>query len=238
MAESVGQNNKMRLHSFKQISSKPDRALLPVKTRITKILAALKQAYPNARCSLNFSNPIELLVATILSAQCLDTLVNKVTAGLFRKYRTASDYAQTKLEALEHDVSRVNFYRNKAKHIQQSCRLLVERFDSKVPRRMEELLQLSGVARKTANVVLANAYGVTAGIVVDTHVLRVSQRLGLTSETDRDKIERELMELIPQVCWIQFAHQMIAHGRSVCTAKTPQCTTCPIGKPFCPSYHT
>ena len=206
--------------------------------RIGKILEALKRMYPDARCSLNFSNPLELLVATILSAQCTDVLVNKVTAELFKKYRSANDYATANPAMLERDVSRVNFYRNKAKSIKAACRLLVERFDGKVPSRMDDLLQLPGVARKTANVVLGNAFGMNAGIVVDTHVMRLSQRMGLTTQTDRDKIEQDLLRLVPQPGWTRFGHRMIAHGRALCTAKAPKCRECPLGPSLCPSYQS
>jgi len=210
--------------------------LAPAIRRMPKILAALERAYPDATCTLNFSNPLELLVATILSAQCTDALVNKVTADLFKKYRTAKDYARVPLVTLEHDISRVNFYRNKTKSIQAACTLIVERFGGKVPNRMEELIQLPGVARKTANVVLGNAFHVHAGIVVDTHVMRLSQRIGLSTQTDRDKIEQDLMRLVPKPRWTRLGHQMIMHGRSVCQAKVPKCAECPIGKSLCPSY--
>jgi len=211
-------------------------SLSPASKRIGKILDALERAYPDAACSLNFSNPLELLVATILSAQCTDALVNKVTADLFKKYRTARDYAEANPVALERDMARVNFYRNKAKSIRLACRTLVERFGGKVPNRMEDLLQLSGVARKTANVVLGNAFHINAGIVVDTHVMRLSQRMGLTTQTDRDKIEQDLMPLVLQPWWTRFGHRMIQHGRAVCTAKAPRCGECPIGKALCPSF--
>ena len=159
---------------------------LPAPKRMGKILEALERAYPDAACSLNFSTPLELLVATILSAQCTDVLVNKVTAELFKTHKSVKDYAAADLAALERDLSRVNFYRNKARCIQRACQTIVERFGGRVPDRMEDLLQLSGVARKTANVVLGNAFRIQAGIVVDTHVMRLSQRLGLTTHTDRD----------------------------------------------------
>jgi endonuclease-3 len=204
--------------------------------RMPTILARLDQAYPDATCSLHYRNPLELLVATILSAQCTDALVNRVTETLFQKYRTAREYATTPLETLERDLSRVNFYRHKARHIREACRILVERFGGKVPSRMEALLELPGVARKTANVVLGNVFHVNAGIVVDTHVMRVSQRLGLTAQRDREKIERDLMSLVPTASWTRFGHQMIAHGRAVCTARAPACARCPLGRTLCPSY--
>ena len=210
--------------------------LPPAPKRISKILDALERAHPDAACSLNYHSPLELLIATILSAQCTDVLVNNVTPELFKKYRTARDYAAADPAGLERDLSRVNFYRNKAKSIQGACRLIEERFGGKVPDRMEDLLELPGVARKTANVVLGNAFRAPAGIVVDTHVMRLSQRLGLTTQRDRDKIEQELLALVPQPRWIRFGHQMILHGRRVCTAKAPTCAVCPLGKALCPSY--
>lgn len=206
--------------------------------RIGKILKALERAHPDAACSLHFTNPLELLVATILSAQCTDVLVNTVTATLFKRYTTATAYATANLAALEHEISRVNFFRNKAKHIKLACQLLVDRFGGEVPPRMEDLLQLPGVARKTANVVLGNAFRVKAGVVVDTHVMRLAQRLGLSAQRDRDKIEQDLMALVPRQRWTRFGHQMIAHGRAICTAKAPRCRECPIGKSLCPSYNS
>ena len=210
--------------------------MLSAEKRIGKILDALERAQPEAACSLNYRSPLELLVATILSAQCTDVLVNKVTESLFKKYRTARDYAAAKPSELEQDLSRVNFYRNKTKSIQGACRLIEERFGGRVPDRMNDLLLLPGVARKTANVVLGNAFRAPAGIVVDTHVMRLSQRLGLTRQQDRDKIEQDLMALVPPPRWTRFGHEMIAHGRSVCTAKAPKCAACPIGRALCPSY--
>ncbi|MBI2094341.1 MAG: endonuclease III [Candidatus Omnitrophica bacterium] len=204
--------------------------------RITKILAALEQAYPDAHCSLKYSNPLELLVATILSAQCTDALVNKVTVDLFKKYQSASDYAQATLEMLQQDISRVNFYRNKASSIQRACKMLIDRFEGQIPQQMEDLLQLPGVARKTANVVLGNAFGCQQGIVVDTHVMRLSLRMGLSAQKDRDKIEQDLMQLVPKANWTRFGHQMITHGRLVCSAKSPKCASCPLGPSLCPSY--
>ena len=212
------------------------RTLPSPRTRIERILQLLARAYPQAHCTLEFRNPLELLVATILSAQCTDVLVNKVTPALFTKYPTAQDYAKAELTELAGDIARVNFYRNKAKSIQLACQAIVERFGGKVPNRMEDLLTLQGVARKTANVVLGNAFGVHAGIVVDTHVMRLSQRLGLSQQTDRDRIEQDLMRLVPQPQWTRFAHLMIAHGRTLCKAPTPLCRECPLGKSLCPSY--
>ncbi len=211
-------------------------AVSPAAKRIQRILKVLEQTYPAATCSLRFTNPMELLVATILSAQCTDVLVNKVTADLFKKYKSVKDYAAADLSTLEYDIARVNFYRNKAKNIKLACQVIIERFNGQVPRRMDELLELPGVARKTANVVLGNAFHVQSGIVVDTHVMRLSQRLGLTSHQNRDKIEQDLLSLVPQSEWTRFGHRMILHGRSICTAKAPRCEICPIGKPLCPSH--
>jgi endonuclease-3 len=206
------------------------------KKRAHKIVSRLKKNYPEARCSLNHASPLELLVATILSAQCTDERVNIVTAELFRKYRVAEDYTRVAQEELEQDVRSTGFFRNKAKAIQGACRMMIERYGGRVPETMEELLELPGVARKTANVVLGNAFGVASGVVVDTHVSRLSQRLGLTTETQPEKIERDLCELIPRTDWIDFSHLLIAHGRAVCKARTPLCAgcllldLCPAGK--------
>lgn len=207
----------------------------PASQRIRKILATLERAYPDASCSLAFRNPLELLVATILSAQCTDVLVNKVTPELFKKYRAARDYARADLAELERDISRVNFYRNKAKNIKAACQMIEERFGGKVPNRMDDLVQLPGVARKTANVVLGNAFDLQEGIVVDTHVMRLSQRMGLSAQIDRDKIEQDLMALVPRAQWTRFGHQMITHGRKVCAASRPLCGQCPLTAALCPS---
>ncbi|HYY95445.1 MAG TPA: endonuclease III [Pyrinomonadaceae bacterium] len=204
------------------------------KKRAGQIVRLLKKEYPQARCSLNYSNPLELLVATILSAQCTDERVNLVTAELFRKYRTAEDYAAAPAAELERDIRSTGFFRNKAKSIQGACRLIAERHGGSVPRSMEELLELPGVARKTANVVLGNAYGVASGVVVDTHVARLSERLGLSSEKTPEKIEQDLTSIVPKSDWIQFPHLLIAHGRKVCKARRPLCGECVLAK-LCPS---
>ncbi len=204
------------------------------KQRAAKIINLLKRAYPDARCSLNHDSPLELLIATILSAQCTDERVNQVTANLFRKYRRAEDYLQVAQTELETDIRSTGFYRNKAKAIQGACRIISETHQGRVPEVMEELLALPGVARKTANVVLGNAYGITSGIVVDTHVTRLSERLGLTAEKQPEKIERDLMSLVPRKEWILFSHLLIAHGRKVCKARTPLCAECIVEK-LCPS---
>ncbi|HYY42048.1 MAG TPA: endonuclease III [Pyrinomonadaceae bacterium] len=202
--------------------------------RTRRIIAHLKRAYPDARCSLNFTSPLELLVATILSAQCTDERVNLVTAELFRKYRGCADYLNVPPAELEQDIRSTGFYRNKAKAIQGACRMILERYDGRVPQTMDELLELPGVARKTANVVLGNAYGIAAGIVVDTHVARVTQRLRLTEQAQPEKIEPDLIALVPQKDWINFPHLLIAHGRATCKARTPLCAQCVIEE-YCPS---
>jgi len=204
------------------------------KERTEKIIKLLKRAYPDARCALNHSNAFELLVATILSAQCTDERVNIVTADLFRKYRKPEDYLKVPATELQQDIRTTGFFRNKTKSIQGACKMLVEEFGGEVPRTMEELLKLPGVARKTANVVLGVAYGIAEGIVVDTHVSRLSHRLGLTKQKDAGKIEMDLMELVPRRDWILFAHLLIFHGRRICKARRPLCEECVIEK-LCPS---
>jgi len=202
--------------------------------RTGRIIRKLKDSYPDARCSLNHSSPLELLVATILSAQCTDERVNIVTAELFRKYRRASDYTSVPQTELEADIRPTGFFRNKARAIQGACRLLDERHGGEVPADMEALLELPGVARKTANVVLGNAFGIASGVVVDTHVTRVSSRLGLSAQNTAEKIERDLIELVPRSDWIIFPHLLIAHGRAICKARTPLCAECVLS-PDCPS---
>jgi len=204
------------------------------KDRTTEIIKLLKRAHPDARCALNHSNAFELLVATILSAQCTDERVNIVTADLFRKYRKPADYLKVRDTELQQDIKTTGFFRNKTKSIQGACRMLVEEFDGEVPRDMEELLQLPGVARKTANVVLGVAYGIAAGIVVDTHVSRLSHRLRLTNQKDAVKIENDLIQLVPEKDWIIFSHLLIFHGRRVCKARRPLCEECVVEK-LCPS---
>ncbi len=207
----------------------------PAKTaRLKKILAGLQHAYPDAHCELNFASPLQLLVATILSAQCTDKRVNLVTAELFQKYRSAADYANADPAGFELEIRSTGFYRNKAKNIRDCCRALVERHGGEVPRTMAELTQLGGVGRKTANVVLGNAFGLNEGIVVDTHVTRLANRLGLTKQTDAEKIELELMQLVPHEQWTLFSHWLIWHGRRRCDARKPDCSYCEIQK-LCPS---
>ena len=202
--------------------------------RATKIIAALQRTYPDAHCELNFSNSLELLVATILSAQCTDKRVNIVTAELFKKYRSANDFADAPLAEIEEAVKTTGFFRNKAKNIHACCRKLVELHGGEVPRTMDELTSLAGVGRKTANVVLGNAFGINVGVAVDTHVTRLSNRLGLTKQTDAVKIEQELMQLVPQKQWALFSHWLIWHGRRRCIARKPDCANCEI-KDRCPS---
>ncbi|HXG66682.1 MAG TPA: endonuclease III [Blastocatellia bacterium] len=204
------------------------------KQRTRKIISLLRKEYPDAHCSLNYSNPLELLVATILSAQCTDERVNIVTTDLFRKYRTCDDYLNAPVAELERDIHSTGFYRNKAKAIQGACRMIKERFGGRVPDTFDDLLALPGVARKTANVVMGNAFGVASGVVVDTHVARLTGRLGLTTETQPEKIERDLMEIVPKKGWIDFSHLMIYHGRKVCKARSPLCGGCVV-EPLCPS---
>lgn len=206
----------------------------PDKDRARKIIAQLKKAYPDAKCSLNHSNPLELLIATILSAQCTDERVNIVTADLFRKYRSCADYLKAPSSELQNDVRTTGFFRNKTKSIQGACKVLNEKYACHVPETMDELLKLPGVARKTANVVLGNAFGIASGVVVDTHVSRLSRRIGLTANKAPEKIEADLVELVPKKDWIDFSHLLIYHGRRVCKARKPLCEKCVVEK-YCPS---
>jgi len=205
-----------------------------LKTRTRDIIRRLKRAYPGAKCSLNHSNPFELLVATILSAQCTDERVNIVTADLFRKYKKPEDYLKVSPRELEKDIQSTGFFRNKTKSIQGASKVLVEEYGGQVPHTMDELLELPGVARKTANVVLGNAFGVKAGVVVDTHVTRLSHRLALTEQKTAEKIEQDLIEIVPKKDWVIFPHLLIWHGRKICKARNPLCEECPIEK-LCPS---
>lgn len=202
--------------------------------RTQEIIKLLKRAHPDARCALNHSNAFELLVATILSAQCTDERVNKVTADLFRKYRKPEDYLKVRDTELQQDVKTTGFFRNKTKSIQGACKVLIEEFGGEVPRTMAELLRVPGAARKTSNVVLGVAYGIAEGVVVDTHVSRLSQRLKLTRQKDPVKIEKDLIELVPKKDWIIFSHLLIFHGRRVCKARRPLCEECAVEK-LCPS---
>ncbi len=216
---------------------KTPQIYLEPKQRMAKVIELLKKQYPNAKTALNWTNPLELLVATLLSAQTTDVRVNVVTQTLFKKYHTPQDYANADLKELEQDIRSTGFYHNKAKNLQGCCRLLVEKYHSQVPKTMPELLELPGVARKTANIVLYNAYGITAGIAVDTHVRRLSERLGLTENTDQDKIEQDLITLTPKEAWMPLTDLLIFHGRQVCIAKKPKCDVCVLNK-ICPSAFT
>ncbi len=195
--------------------------------KVKSILKILGEFYPDAECSLNFHDPLQLLISTILSAQCTDERVNKVTPALFEKYRSAGEFADAPIEELEHYIKSTGFYHNKALAIKESCKILANRFNGQVPQDLETLVELPGIGRKTANVVLGNAFGIP-GLVVDTHVARVSARLGLTRQKDRDKIEQDLMVLIPKEKWIKFSHQLIQHGRAICIARKPKCSICPL----------
>ena len=201
--------------------------------RTRKIIACLRQAYPDAHCELNYRNPLELLIATILSAQCTDKRVNLVTAALFQKYRSAADFAGAPLPALEQAIRTTGFFRNKAKSIKTTCQTIVEKHAGDVPRTMEQLIELGGVGRKTANVVLGNAFSINVGVVVDTHVARLSQRLGLTRHAEPVKIEQDLITLVPQDEWTLFSHLLIWHGRRRCAARNPDCPNCEI-RCLCP----
>ncbi|OGS17359.1 MAG: endonuclease III [Elusimicrobia bacterium RIFOXYA2_FULL_50_26] len=201
--------------------------------RVNEIIKRLKKQYPGAKTALKFSNPLEILVATILSAQCTDARVNAVTEKLFKKYRVAQDYASVTVGELEQDIRSTGFYRSKAKNIAGAARRIVEEFNGKVPDDMDKLLSLPGVARKTANVVLGNAFGKVEGIVVDTHVIRLSNRLGLTSNDDPVKIEQDLMKIVPRSKWFHFAHFLQALGRDVCVARNPRHSDCVL-KDICP----
>jgi len=199
-----------------------------------QIIELLEREYPDAKTALRYSNPLKILVATILSAQCTDKRVNMITKSLFKKYQTAEDYANADLAELEQEIRSTGFYKNKAKNIKNASKMLVERFNSQVPRTMEELLELPGVARKTANIVLSNAYGVIEGIAVDTHVRRLSQLLGLTESTNPTVIERDLMQIVPRSHWKRITDLLIFHGRNVCAARKPQCSQCVLNQ-ICPS---
>ena len=205
------------------------------KEKIKEIIKRLKKEYPNAKIALNFNTPLDLLVATILSAQCTDERVNKVTEGLFQKYKTARDYANAEISKFEQEIKSTGFYKNKARNIISACKIIASQYRGKVPDSMEELLKLPGVARKTANIVLANAYDVIVGIPVDTHVRRLSQRLGLTKNDDPNKIEQDLLQIVPKKEWKKFPYLLIDHGRAVCNAKKPLCQRC-ILQDLCDYY--
>jgi endonuclease-3 len=209
-------------------------ATSPAHDRLPAIIGQLRLLHPDAACALNYENPLQLLVATILSAQCTDERVNKVTPVLFARYPTAQALAEADREELEQIIHSTGFYRNKAKNVQEACRRIVAAYGGEVPSTMADLLSLAGVARKTANVVLGNCFQIADGIVVDTHVKRLSERLGLTAQTDPEKIERDLMLLAPQDEWIDLSHLLIFHGRRVCDARKPRCGECPLSH-LCPT---
>ena len=202
--------------------------------QIGRILNLLKKEYPDAKTALKHKNPLELLISTILSAQCTDKRVNIVTEKLFKKYKTVRDYANANLQRFEQDIYSTGFYKNKAKNIIGACNIIKNKYKGRVPNNFEELLKLPGVARKTANCVMANVFNVPSGIIVDTHVIRLSQRLGLTKNTDPNKIEQDLINIIPKSEWIKFSHRIIEHGRRVCAARKPKCEVCKLNK-LCPS---
>ena len=207
---------------------------MKIRERVEQLVEAFPEIYPGAHCELDFKNPLQLLIATILSAQCTDKRVNMVTPALFKKYRTAADYAKAAPAELENAIKSTGFFRNKAKSIRAATSMIAEKFNGRVPETMDELRELPGVGRKTANVVLGNAFGKNEGIVVDTHVARLSQRLGLTKQTDPEKIERDLMKLVPREHWTNWSHWLIWHGRRRCFARKPDCSQCEIFR-LCPS---
>jgi len=200
---------------------------------VLKVIDLLKKEYPHSKLTLNFSNPLELLIATSLAARSKDKKVNEITKTLFRRYKTAKDYANANLKELEKEVREVNFYKNKAKNIKEACKILVEKYNGKVPKNVDELISLPGVGRKTAIVVLTNSYKIPEGIEVDTHIARVSQRLGLTKNSNPEKIEKDLMNLIPKKDWFKFTHIVKDHGRAICRAPVPICSKCVLNK-LCP----
>ena len=215
---------------------KPEINLEP-KPRALKTIELLEKEHADAKIALHYSNPLELLVATMLSAQSTDETINKVTKTLFKKYTKPEDYANADLKELEQDIRSTGFYHNKAKNLQNAAKMLVDKYNSKVPKNMEELVKLPGVARKTANIVLTNAFGVVAGVAVDTHVRRLAQRLGLSENKDPNKIEKDLMSIVPKEKWMRLTDLLIFHGRRVCTAKKPNCAGCVLNK-ICPSAFT
>jgi len=206
----------------------------PIESRAPEIVRILSETYPGAHVALNFTNPLEMLVATILSAQCTDEKVNEVTAGLFRKYRSPKDYLKVPEDELKRDIKPTGFFNQKATSIRAACQRIVDEFGGAVPDTMEDLITLRGVARKTANIVLGNAFGTVEGIAVDTHVKRLANRLGFSVESDPDKIEQDLMRLIPRERWFDFTYVLIDHGRAICVARTPRCESCPVSR-LCPA---
>lgn len=220
----------------KPTSVRSKETLQQKNARVKKIDRRLSKEYPKAHCTLNFKNPLELLVATIMAAQCTDKRVNIVTRDLFKKYRKAGDYAQADPKIFQRQIASVGFFRNKTKSVLGSGQMLLDDYAGKVPQTMEQLLRLPGVGRKTANVILGNSFGIP-GIVVDTHVKRLSGRLGFTAKTDPDKIERDLMKIVPEDRWTMFSHLLVFHGRNVCLARKPDCPQCSIND-LCPSAET
>jgi len=208
-----------------------------VKKRALKTIRLLEKEHLDAEIALTSKNPLELLISTILSAQCTDKRVNIVTKTLFKKYKTLEDYAKADIKELEQDIRSTGFYHNKARHIKKCCQMLIEKFGSQVPRTMEELLELPGVARKTANIVLSNVFGIVEGLAVDTHVRRLSERLGLTQNKNQDKIEQDLMKIVSKEMWMRFSDLLVFHGRRICMAKKPKCGECVLNK-ICPSAFT
>ncbi len=216
---------------------KKTEVYLELKARAQKIMELLEKEHPDAKIALRYKNPLELLVATILSAQATDEQINALTPKLFRNYKTAEDYANADLAELEQDIRSSGFYRNKAKNLKNTGKILVEKYNSEVPKTMEELVELPGVARKTANIVLFNAYGTISGIAVDTHVRRLAQRIGLTENKNQDKIEKDLMNIVSEDKWMRLTDLLIFHGRRVCEARKPRCDACVLNK-LCPSAFT
>ena len=206
----------------------------PIEDRVPEIVRILSETYPHAKVALNFSNALEMLVATILSAQCTDEKVNEVTATLFQKYRTAEDYLRVPEDELKADIKPTGFFNQKAISIREACRRIVEAYGGEVPNTMEDLITLRGVARKTANIVLGNSFGIVEGVAVDTHVKRLANRLGFSEQADTDKIEQDLMRLIPRERWFDFTYVLIDHGRAICIARKPKCDECPVNH-LCPS---
>ena len=206
----------------------------PIEERAPEIMRILSETYPDAKVALDFSNALEMLVATILSAQCTDEKVNEVTASLFRKYRTPEDYLRVQEDELKADIKPTGFFNQKAISIREACRRIVEEYDGEVPNTMEDLITLRGVARKTANIVLGNAFGIVEGIAVDTHVRRLANRLGFSEHADPDKVEQDLMRLVPRQRWFDFTYVLIEHGRAICVSRKPRCEECPVNR-ICPS---
>jgi endonuclease-3 len=206
----------------------------PIEERAPEIVRRLSEAYPDAKVALNFTNPLECLVATILSAQSTDETVNQVTATLFQKYRSAEDYLRVPEDELKADIHATGFFNQKATAIREACRRIVEVYDGEVPGSMEDLITLRGVARKTANIVLGNSFGIVEGVAVDTHVKRLAHRLGFSEQKNADKVEQDLMRLVPPEKWFDFTYVLIDHGRALCTAKNPKCPICPV-EDLCPS---